>query len=130
MPMWRCPHCGTPQPEMARCWVCQRSTTACVTCRHFRRSVAASIGYCGLDRRRLPLNGDEIRSCWEAGQPSGAPTIAAATPLHPMPLPRDFVEVTPVRRVTSAGAEAVDDPAPVARTVEPRWSLWDDPALT
>ena len=29
MPMWRCPHCGTPQAETARCWVCRRSTTAC-----------------------------------------------------------------------------------------------------
>jgi hypothetical protein len=27
--------------------------------------VAASIGYCGLDRARVPLSGDEIRSCWE-----------------------------------------------------------------
>ena len=27
MPMWRCPHCGTPQAEAARCWVCHRSTS-------------------------------------------------------------------------------------------------------
>jgi hypothetical protein len=33
--------------------------------------VAVQIGYCGLDRRRLPLVGDEIRSCWEP-----APVIA------------------------------------------------------
>ena len=42
MPMWRCPHCGTPQAETARCWVCRRSSTSCGTCRHYRRSVAAS----------------------------------------------------------------------------------------
>jgi hypothetical protein len=65
MPMWRCPHCGTPQAETARCWVCRRSSTACGTCRHFRNSVAAQVGYCGLDRRRQPLVGDEIRACWE-----------------------------------------------------------------
>ena len=53
--MWRCPHCSTPQAETARCWVCHRSTTACATCRHFRRSVAAQLGYCGLDRKRRPL---------------------------------------------------------------------------
>ena len=64
--MWRCPHCGTPQAETARCWVCRRSSTACGTCRHFRGSVAANLGYCGLDRRRQPLIGDEIRACWEA----------------------------------------------------------------
>jgi len=65
MPMWRCPHCGTPQAETARCWVCRRSSTSCATCRHFRHSVAANIGYCGLDRTRRPLSGEEIRSCWE-----------------------------------------------------------------
>src|SRR5688572_27227343 len=66
MPMWRCPHCGTPQAETARCWVCRRSSTACATCQNFRRSVAAQLGYCGLDRERRPLRGDEIRACWEA----------------------------------------------------------------
>jgi hypothetical protein len=29
--------------------------------------VAAQLGYCGLDRRRLPLAGTELRGCWEAG---------------------------------------------------------------
>jgi hypothetical protein len=24
-----------------------------------------NIGYCGLDRSRAPLHGDEIRPCWE-----------------------------------------------------------------
>jgi hypothetical protein len=66
MPMWRCPHCGTPQAETARCWVCRRSSTSCATCRHFRNAVAVNLGYCGLDRERSPLRGDEIRPCWEA----------------------------------------------------------------
>jgi hypothetical protein len=69
MPLWRCPHCGTPQPETSRCWVCRRSSTACGTCRHFRRSVAAGVGFCGLDRARAPLVGDEIRECWEGRLP-------------------------------------------------------------
>jgi hypothetical protein len=25
-----------------------------------------NLGYCGLDRDRSPLRGDEIRPCWEA----------------------------------------------------------------
>jgi len=72
MPMWRCPHCGTPQAETARCWVCRRSSTSCATCRHFRHSVAANIGYCGLDRARRPLSGEEIRPCWEQALPATA----------------------------------------------------------
>src|SRR3970282_216867 len=53
MPIWRCPHCGTPQAETARCWVCRRSSSTCSTCRNFRRSIAAQLGYCVLDKRRL-----------------------------------------------------------------------------
>ncbi|HET7472374.1 MAG TPA: hypothetical protein VFJ71_04535 [Candidatus Limnocylindrales bacterium] len=67
MPTWRCPHCATPQEESSRCWVCHRSSTSCGTCRHFRGSVAARLGFCGLDRRRQPLGGDEVRACWEDG---------------------------------------------------------------
>ena len=65
--MWQCPHCGTPQAETARCWVCRRSSTTCSTCRNFRASLAAEVGYCGLDRHRRPLSGLELRGCWEEG---------------------------------------------------------------
>ena len=71
--MWRCPHCGTPQAETARCWVCHRSSTSCATCRHFRHSIVANVGYCGLDRNRSPLQGDEIRACWDATAPVAGP---------------------------------------------------------
>src|SRR5262245_17977993 len=67
MPIWRCPHCGTPQAETSRCWVCRRSSTTCSTCRHFRRSLAANVGFCGIDPKRLPLTGLERRGCWEEG---------------------------------------------------------------
>jgi hypothetical protein len=65
MPMWRCPHCQTPQAEAARCWVCHRSSTSCASCRNFRRSISAGVAYCALDRGRKALNGQEIRPCWE-----------------------------------------------------------------
>ena len=65
MASWRCPHCGSPQLETARCWVCRRSTTSCASCRHFRKSVAGRLGYCALDKRRSPLSGEEERACWE-----------------------------------------------------------------
>lgn len=131
MPMWRCPHCGTPQAETARCWVCRRSSTACGTCRHFRRSVAANLGYCGLDRTRAPLEGGEIRSCWEAGD---AMTAAAHLPvLTASPRTRlDFVEIgaatgtRPERAERGAGPAIVSRPS-LSASAESGWSLWGDP---
>jgi hypothetical protein len=38
----------------------------CATCRHFRRAIAAGLGYCALERRREVVGGDEIRPCWQA----------------------------------------------------------------
>jgi len=62
---WRCPHCGSPQIESSRCWVCRRSTTTCASCRYFRTAVAGRLGYCAIDKRRAPLSGEEERACWE-----------------------------------------------------------------
>jgi hypothetical protein len=140
MPMWRCPHCGTPQAETARCWVCRRSSTACGTCRNFRRSVAAQLGYCGLDRGRQPLAGDEIRSCWEAW-----PHGAQATEIVPLTIRpaaatadgvphREFIEVhgrAGDPATTSVPEEAAGEVphaaasgAPPRPSPEPGWSLW------
>ena len=133
--MWRCPHCGTPQAETARCWVCRRSSTACGTCRNFRRAVAGSFGYCGIDRRRQPLGGNEIRACWEAGPGGTQTTIAAplAVPrAGPTAAPRhaiEFVEVDggPAVALTAAGESAVLPPDPILPTTQdPGWSLWGD----
>ncbi|HEX8026036.1 MAG TPA: hypothetical protein VF484_07520 [Candidatus Limnocylindrales bacterium] len=76
MSMWRCPHCGTPQAETARCWVCHRSSTTCSTCVHFRRSLAAGLGTCGLEPKRGPLTGRELRGCW-TGSPATADAVIA-----------------------------------------------------
>jgi hypothetical protein len=65
MPMWRCPHCATPQAEAARCWVCHRSSTSCASCQNYRRSISAGVAYCALDKGRRALTGREIRPCWE-----------------------------------------------------------------
>ncbi len=134
MSMWRCPHCGTPQAETARCWVCRRSSTTCSTCRNFRRSVAAQLGYCGLDRRRLPLAGTELRGCWEAASPrqleapprdSPPPTAgpghpAIASPVSPAHRLRDFV---PVELTDRSGRVIVpadaDGPRPIRTDVDP-----------
>jgi hypothetical protein len=63
---WRCPHCATLQPESTRCWACDRSPMTCATCRYYRRSVIGPVGFCGLDRTRALLAGDEVRACWQA----------------------------------------------------------------
>ena len=89
MPTWRCPHCTTPQPAASRCWVCHRSSTSCGTCRHFRGSVAARVGYCGLDRRHEPLQGDEVRACWEDG----------AVPLPPDPMTPGLLDLLTIGRL-------------------------------
>lgn len=96
--MWHCPHCGAPQAETARCWVCHRSSTTCSTCRHFRTSLAADVGYCALDRAKRPLTGLELRGCWTARPAAVDGQSTTRTPRRPVPvvhrpdLPlRDFV---------------------------------------
>jgi len=138
MPLWRCPHCATPQAETARCWVCHRSSTACGSCRHFRRSVAAQLGYCGQDRQRQPLTGDEIRPCWEAADATGAavpalPGVGAVWPLGPdddrtAVQPLQFIEVG-LQAVADRPGDAPADSIFLASTPggEPRWSLWGEP---
>lgn len=137
MPLWRCPHCGAPQPETSRCWVCRRSTTSCVTCRHFRRGVAGGLGLCGLDVRRAALRGDEIRTCWTAPDPpvsvppEGRPVvpvavIAGGSPAtHEAARGRTFVPVGEPERAPAPVATA-DPPAPAAPPPERPWSLWGD----
>ena len=138
MPMWRCPHCGTPQAETARCWVCRRSSTSCGTCRNYRRSVAGQLGYCGLDRRRQPLTGDEIRGCWEAWPAALLPDVAVPLTIAPARSPEEgrqplaFVEVTADEPSAANAAEAAEagiaslrgkDRPPAG---EAGWSLWGD----
>ena len=101
MPSWRCPHCSTPQPEASRCWVCHRSSTSCGTCRHFRGSVAARVGFCGLDRGRVPLQGDEVRACWEDG----------AVPAPPDPVTPGLLDLLTVAALGRQQSSDVDDPA-------------------
>lgn len=93
--MWHCPHCGAPQAETARCWVCRRSSTTCSTCRHFRRAVSADLGYCALDARRQPLTGLEIRGCWELGVGAADPEAPPAVEAHRLRAARTPWPATP-----------------------------------
>jgi hypothetical protein len=114
--LWRCPHCGTPQPVAARCWVCKRSATSCGTCRHFRASVATRIGYCGLDRDRAPLAGDEIRGCWVAvpAIASEPETTTAPDRLLEFAPPRLILGFVPVESVAAVATDGEPVPATLA----------------
>jgi hypothetical protein len=81
--------------------------------------VVAQLGFCGLDGRRQPLRGDEVRGCWEAALiPAGA---AAATPSDEAPPGLEFV------RMDRPAVEPLPLTAPVEVTVITggRYSLFD-----
>jgi hypothetical protein len=123
MALWRCAHCGTPQPVAARCWVCQRSSTSCATCRHFRSSVAARIGYCGLDKAREPLTGVEVRSCW-----NGRALVLEDEATRPLPVVAGDAIAPHTDELYVSGFVLVDSlPVAVATPPEP---LPAEPALT
>lgn len=139
MPSWRCPHCATPQAETSRCWVCHRSSTSCGTCRHFRRSVAARVGFCGIDRSRAPLVGDEVRACW--ADPLVAHETEPSFGLLPV-LPGEIVGSPPTWTSVEAGLAAEDEAAagdegaerrshadPVERLRPSRGAVVRDPAF-
>jgi hypothetical protein len=91
----------------SRCWVCHRSSTSCGTCLHFRGSVAARVGFCGLDRRREPLAGDEVRACWVDGALPAAPDPATPGLL-------DLLTVAALRPDDPADADAQRGDGPSA----------------
>ncbi len=105
--------------------------------------MAAQLGYCGLDRHRQPLRGDEIRACWESlaapGEASPPPSGAAtAWPLEPgkdrtAVRLLEFIEVRadvgregPAVSSSAAGPDGPPDAALNASAAEPGWSLWGD----
>jgi hypothetical protein len=45
-----------------------------------------NLGYCGLDRDRTPLRGDEIRPCWESMPQDGGEAVSL--PIAPGPISR------------------------------------------
>jgi hypothetical protein len=95
--------------------------------------VAGQLGYCGLDRQRRPLRGDEIRPCWEAADATSinVPALPGIGPVWPLEIgdgrttvrSREFVEV-------ASGPEEIPTPEPIVLSPtapgELRWSLWGD----
>jgi hypothetical protein len=57
------------------------------------------MGFCGLDRRHAPLQGDEVRACWQDG----------AVPAPPDPVTPGLLDLLTVARI----GERIDgDPVP------------------
>jgi len=92
------------------------------------------MGYCGLDRQRRPLSGDEIRACWDSHPELAGAPVATPSPAESMrtPVPRrEFVEVKanarpPSGRTSRRAAELPPDAEPAPAAISPRWSLWED----
>jgi hypothetical protein len=45
---------------------------------NFRHSVIGGLGFCGLDKGREPLSGDERRGCWTGASVGPADSVFAA----------------------------------------------------
>jgi hypothetical protein len=91
------------------------------------------MGYCGLDRQRRPISGDEIRACWESRpEPADTPADTPIPVFVRTPVPRrDFVEVAETGRVSAdrrsaQGPDGAHEPEITPPVVTPRWSLWED----
>ena len=82
--------------------------------------MAARVGYCGLDRRHEPLQGDEVRVCWEDG----------ALALAPDPVTPGLLDLLTVGALNEPSAErdapAVPRPMPGLTTASASGSrrLW------
>jgi hypothetical protein len=62
------------------------------------------VGFCGLDRRHQPLNGDEVRACWEDG----------AMPVPPDPSIPGLLDLLTVRALGDPMPTSDPTPAPEA----------------
>jgi hypothetical protein len=72
--------------------------------------VAAKLGYCGLDRTRLPLRGDEIRACWEGGTAVTGDSSSDHRPIGAVP-DRQADDRTAVHRLEFIPVVAAPRPA-------------------
>jgi hypothetical protein len=109
--------------------------------------VAGQLGYCGLDRKRSPLTGEELRGCWTSRPAEGRPPDSApwaSRVIDPASGGRrsrvDFVPigevdapVTGIAGGSGASGGAIRprrDPAAQggdSGTAGFRWILWDEP---
>ena len=81
-----------------------------------------AIGYCGLDRTRRPLRGDEIRGCWE-GRPAPVEddTVTVLAPTRAVPDARARLrEFVPLEGLASRPEPEEAPTAASASVVQPQ----------
>ena len=83
--------------------------------------MAVQFGYCGLDRRRLPLLGDEIRACWEPAEAATEAELPAEVAAAAIVRTFDFVPLGEARPVVAGVAVAA-----VTTLEAPPATLWGD----
>jgi hypothetical protein len=95
--------------------------------------VAGQLGYCGLDRQRTPLKGDEIRPCWEPADAAtvNVPALPGVGPVWPLETLDPRTAVRPLQFVeVESDPAAIESPEPIVAAAtpagEPGWSLWGD----
>jgi hypothetical protein len=96
--------------------------------------VAGQLGYCGLDRGRQPLTGDEIRGCWEGPTGTGTSVPLTIADARAGEDPRPSLEFVEVGASASAheDAKALEDrvvPSSDGSTTpspDSGWVLWGD----
>jgi hypothetical protein len=91
--------------------------------------VAARYGFCGLDRKRGPLRGDEVRACWQDAAipvPPDPATPGLLDLLTVAPLGGEWAGEAPTAGPRAEGGQPVPDavraepvrPPPSARSAE------------
>jgi hypothetical protein len=110
VPMWRCPHCRTLQPEASRCRACQRSAVSCATCRLYRPSLLDGLGSCAHDAARTPLPGGTQRACWTGDDGAWLPPGGLFDGLAPTRGPA---------RVSAPGGRDLDPPSSADEVAPP-----------
>jgi hypothetical protein len=94
--------------------------------------VAGQIGFCGLDRQRAPLQGDEIRPCWEAADAASVtvPALPGIGPVWPLETVDARTAVPELQFVEVDASPALEESSPIVGAApspaEPSWSLWGD----
>lgn len=103
--------------------------------------MAGQLGYCGLDRKRAALTGDELRGCWQSIPGDNRPpdsTPWASRVIDPASGGRrSRVDFVPIGEADPPLARAGDGTGPAGRGGGPvadaggsagfRYMLWDDP---
>ncbi|MEO8570187.1 MAG: hypothetical protein ABI553_00675 [Chloroflexota bacterium] len=80
--------------------------------------MAGALGYCGLDRQRRPLRGDEIRGCWEGTAALPEIVLGPVARFVPTSIELDG-DRTRVRRLEFVEVQTASSRPPRRRAIRP-----------